>query len=472
MSTDQSSLPTFGGRRAGKLAVFCALHAPLALLMREWPSIALLHALLTVVVGLWWIAKSRRIERAAYVCSYVVGAEVLWRMTEAPVFWEFGKYAGSAVLLFGLFRLRRRRLLAMPCLYFILLLPSLMFDVNALELDDARKQISFNLSGPFAVLICAIYFSHLRLTKQHVNDMLLVMLGPICGIATIALYSTLTSSEIVFNNASNFTTSGGFGPNQVSTMLGLGALVAYYYLLSSNARLIVRISLLILACLLATLSALTFSRTGLLVATGSAIAFSAFLFRERRARIKFLVVVALVLGIAYYVVVPKLNEFTGGAVETRFENESTTGRTGLVMVDLKVWWDNFFFGVGPGMARPYYIEVLRSDTIPSHTEFSRLLSEHGTLGLFALLFFVLMAINNFMRPDDNQCKALVAGLLVWTFLYMAGSAMRLMAPAFVYGITFATLLPEIFYDYRHMYQAYTNAKTPLQPYWRLRARSN
>ena len=426
-----------------KAGAFFAVHVPLALLMSQSPNIGLVHALVVLVGGLWWIATDRKPVRAAYVCAYIVGAEVLWRMTRTPLFWEFGKYAATFVFLFALLRHSRLKLPILPIIYFALLLPSLLLAVSSLGFTESRMQLSFNLSGPLAIMVSALYISQLRLTQEQQHRLLLVIVGPICGVATIVLYNTLTKTGIVFNNSSNFETSGGFGPNQVSSILGLAALIIYIYLLGRNSSLSVKVLSIGLVFLFATLSALTFSRNGLFLAGCGALAFSVVHFRNNRTRLKFTIVLLLLFGGAYYVILPRLNSFTSGAIASRFEESSTTGRDTMVIADLRVWWDHPFFGVGPGMARPYYDAVLGvGRSVPAHTEFSRMLSEHGIFGLVSLLLLLFMAAINLRRASDRQNRSLLIGLLVWSFLYMAANAMRLMAPAFIYGITFARVLSE------------------------------
>lgn len=439
----QEAFPKESTRIGLKAGAFFAAHIPLALLMYQLPNVGLLHALVVVVGGVWWIAKGRSPERAAYICAYIVGAEVLWRMTRTPVFWEFGKYASIFVCLFALLRHSLLKIPILPILYFALLLPSLLLAVGTLGLNESRMLISFNLSGPLAIMISALYISQLRLTQEQQHRLLLVIVAPICGVATIVLYNTLTKTAIVFSNSSNFDTSGGFGPNQVSSMLGLGALITYIYLMERKSSFGVRALSIGLIFLFATLSALTFSRNGLFIAGCSALIFSILQFRNNRDRLKFTMVVVLLLGGAYYVILPRLNNFTSGAIANRFEERSTTGRDTMVMADLRAWWENPFFGVGPGMARPYYDAVLGlGSSTPAHTEFSRMLSEHGMFGLVSLLLLLVMAVNNFKRAGDRQSRALLLGLLVWSFLYMAANAMRLMAPAFIYGVTFARVLAD------------------------------
>ena len=330
----------------------------------------------------------------------------------------------------------------LPIVYFVLLLPALLIVFSSLGFESSRNEISFNLSGPLAVMISALYFSQLRQTEEQLYRLLLVICIPICSIVTIALYSTLTSRTILFNNASNFRTSGGFGPNQVSSVLGLGALVAFFYVLNGRSRIAFKVLLVGLIFLFATFSALTFSRNGLFTAAAAAVASSIFLLKDTRARLKVGLLVTLILVGAYYVIVPRLETFTSGAIISRFGNTSLTGRDNMALTDLRVWWDNPILGVGPGMAGNYNESKFGPTGIPAHTEFSRMLSEHGLLGLISLLLLVFMAIDNFNQSRDMQHRPLVIGLLTWTLLYMLGNAMRLLAPAFIFGVTFSRVVLE------------------------------
>jgi O-antigen ligase len=423
---------------AVKLGVGFILHVPLALLMFQYQSIGLLHMVLTIAIGLWLIVSNRKYERAAYVCAYIVGAEVLWRMTKTPGFWESGKYAASLLFLIAILRHKRFEVPILPIIYFVLLLPSLLIVFGKLGFEASRGEISFNLSGPLAIMMCALYFSQLRLTEEQFHRILLVISVPAFGIVTIALYHTLTGGEIQFANASNFRTSGGFGPNQVSSILGLAALVAFVYVLISRSRISNKAFLLGMTLLFATFSALTFSRGGLLTAATSGVMCSIFLLKNTRARLRFVLAGAVLLAGAYYVIVPRLDAFTNGAIISRFGNADLTGRDRIAMTDLRVWWDNPIFGVGPGMTSNYYESSV--GLAPAHTEFSRMLSDHGLLGLVSIMLLTFMAIDNVKRARNLQHRAVVIGLLIWTLLFMMSSAMRLLAPAFVFGLTFARVV--------------------------------
>src|SRR5690242_13274041 len=95
-------------KTARELAIWGAVfvgHVVLALLMQRLPMFGLLHALGTVAIGVL-IAARRPLHETAYVVAYIAGSEVLWRMTRAGVFWEYGKYAVALVCLVALVRVR------------------------------------------------------------------------------------------------------------------------------------------------------------------------------------------------------------------------------------------------------------------------------------------------------------------------------------------------------------------------------
>src|SRR4051812_7258243 len=105
------------------IAMFAVGHILLAVAMRAVPIIATFHAVVCLVAGLTIAARSR-IHHVAYAVAYIAGAEVLWRMTRAGVFWEYGKYAVVAVLAVAMVRQRPRRNATLALAYLGLMLPS------------------------------------------------------------------------------------------------------------------------------------------------------------------------------------------------------------------------------------------------------------------------------------------------------------------------------------------------------------
>jgi O-antigen ligase len=422
------------------LIVFFAAHVPLALLMREYRDVATLHAVATLVIGLWWAVSRSRPDRAIYVCAYITGAEVLWRMVGAQVFWEFGKYAVAAILIIAILRGRRLQPPISILTYFLLLLPSAGLVLADNSLAAARQDISFNLSGPFALMISAWFFSRLKLSGEVVLRLFAALIGPLVGIASLTIFATLTARSIKFVNESNLATSGGFGPNQVSAALGLGALLCFVALLQGSGSKSVRLFLGLLLIAFAAQSALTFSRGGLFMAFASAMLTSLFIIRNPRARVRLLVLGLLLFLVGSYVVLPKLEAFTRGNLITRFQNTSSTRRNVIAGDDLKTWEQNPILGVGPGQAK-YRHESFRR-VVAAHTEFSRLLAEHGSFGFAALVLLLFAASRTITRANAGSERVVKVMVISWSFLFMLGDAMRLVAPAFFVGIAFAVLYPE------------------------------
>ncbi|MEM1553186.1 MAG: O-antigen ligase family protein [Candidatus Bathyarchaeia archaeon] len=365
-----------------------------------------------------------------------MGAEVLWRMTKANVFWEYGKYASAAVFLVALLSRKQTNKPALVFIYFLLLLPSAVLTVTALPFNLARMDLSYNLSGPFALMVCSWFFANLELTREDFHRLWRTALGPIVGIASIALYSTLTATEIYFTDASNFVTSGGFGPNQVASALGLGALFAFLYILTEEKHKHFKAMMFVLMLFLASQSALTFSRGGLWIATISGLVVFLYLVRDKRARFRALSVAILSFAIGQYVLLPQLDAFTGGALSTRFRNLSPTNRDLLMRADLAIFKEYPFLGVGPGMAF-YHRRAVVGVRASAHTEITRLLAEHGLFGLVALFLLLTMGWKNFQRERSMQSRGIVAGMVVWSLVYMLGNAMRTVAPSFAFGLSFA-----------------------------------
>lgn len=439
-TSTRASLYALGSSPIIQLTFFFALHIPLALAMATYKEVATMHALATAALGLWWAASAARPDRVLYVAAYITGAEVLWRMTQAQIFWEFGKYALVTILLVTMLRAGRLRGVALPFLYFALLLPSTILPLINTSTEELRGNLSFNLSGPLSLMFCAWYFPQVVVAAPILYRALLLMVAPLVGIVSVALLNITTATSLRFTNESNFATSGGFGPNQVSAMLGLGVLALLLYLLLERSTLGFKALLFVLMIAFGVQSALTFSRTGLYSALFAGLAGALFVVRDSRARFQILGFAVLVFVIANYLVLPQLDDFTGGTLSTRFQNVSLTGRDAIIRADLQIWADNPVFGVGPGKATALRAASYRESA--AHTEFSRLLAEHGLFGLASFLILLWMGWRNFRRARTPKAKALAAALSCWGFGFMLVGAMRIVAPAVILGMAGVTLMFE------------------------------
>jgi hypothetical protein len=413
--------------------LFIALHVPLALLMHYVSFVTAVHALGTAGVGLFWAGKDDRPDRVACLAAYITGAEVLWRMTNDQLFWELGKYSMIGIGALTMFRLNRRALF-WSAAAFSLLLPSAVLTVANYPLAEARNQLSFNLSGPLSLCMAAGLFACVSLSRIQLQRLCLALVAPVTGIAAIAVFLISTNPNLQFSHQSNFALSGGFGPNQVSAALGLGALMAALFLFEPDTRWFLRAGLFAVMVWLAGQSALTFSRGGLFAALGGAVMATLLRVNEPRELVKPLAIGLLVLGIGYTVVWPRLDAFTGGNISQRFTETDTSLRADLGEADMQLWREHRIMGVGPGRSKLSHL-----DDIIAHTEFTRLLAEHGAFGVLYMALMAGFGVINAWRGSSGRERGLAAAFTMWALLFMLNSAMRLVAPSFMFGLAFCRI---------------------------------
>lgn len=422
-------------RRMAIVIGLLVAQAVLAVVMRSMQGIATVHAAATTIICVGLAATTRRASTTATALGYLAGCEVLWRMTNAEVFWEMGKYAICLVTLIGLMRLRApRRNRALAAGYFGLLLPSAILTLTTFTLELSRQQLSFNLSGPLSLALCVVFFSNIKLSQEEIRRVYFSLIIGVAGILTLAFISTITHT-IRFSGESNFVTSGGFGPNQVSSMLGLALFLILLMLIDTKLPWAYRAPMIGLALMFAVQAALTFSRSGLALAFAGMGAALLYLVRDSRARLTLIIVAALLFAAAKYVIIPRLEDFTHGQIAERFSNSTSTNRGTLANGDLIIFKDNPALGVGPGLGLVARRRMGIYDA--AHTEFTRMLAEHGSLGALALLLYLVLGIKAVRASQTVTSRAIVAGMVVWVTMLMAINGMRVAAPGFLFGLAFA-----------------------------------
>ncbi len=417
-----------------QMLLFVAAHAPVGLLMRRFNDLSIVHGIAVLAIGLAWSQSRHTADRAVYAAAYLCGAEVLWRMTGGSIFYEFGKYASAFLLLAASRNLpgwQRPRLIA-P-LYFLLLLPPVAITVQRLGMTaHARQQISFNLSGPFALAVAAYVLSACPSTSLDLRRLLIALTAPMLGISAMVGYITLTSQHIIFHSGSNFTTSGGFGPNQVSATLGLGAFLCLFIALQTRHG-IWRWSFLALGLLMITQSVITFSRGGVINAVVCAAFLGAHFLRQPRARITVISALILFAVLGTKVILPALDDWTGGKLSERYASVDPSLRRSIAEQELRIWRDNPIFGVGPGGAKDRRRAVFGIN-IAAHTEYTRMLAEHGIFGALALLLLVSMGVQAYLRAPSALTKAWAGALAGWAMLEMSHAAMRIGVISLLFGL--------------------------------------
>jgi len=380
-----------------------------------------------------------------FFSAYVVGIEVILRMAGSSLFWEFGKYVVIYFLLLGILRRSEKFQIYPPIvMYFFLLLPAIFFvPFNSFNLW--RQDIAFNLSGPAALSLCSIYLYNRTINKETLGNILFFLILPIIS---MAVYNILNMPDLLtyrFMPYSDFSTSGGYGPNQVATMFGLSivAVIAAKVLqLNLTSSKYIDILILIVFFVLGTI---TFSRGGVFAATISIIcSISVYFFHGQKkmymisksfgifliSAIVWISIVSLTDGI-----IMQRYGFGGGDSGEKFILD-LTGRGLIYKIDLNIFFDHIFSGVGPGQATKLREIYGYGKQVVAHTEYSRMLAEHGILGLFSLLMLLGISMSHLLLSCSIKSKFIKTLFGILAILTLSHSAMRIAMPSFIYGFLF------------------------------------
>ena len=113
-----------------------------------------------------------------------------------------------------------------------------------------------------------------------------------------------------------------------------------------------------------------------------------------------------------------------------------TGRALIYEIDLNIFIDHIFTGVGPGQATELREVYGYGKQVATHTEYSRMLAEHGLLGLFSLLILTGVSITHLLSSCSKKSKFIKILFGILAILTLSHSAMRVAMPSFIYGFLF------------------------------------
>ncbi len=208
--------------------------------------------------------KSFEVVRA---CAYIIGAEVILRMTNSGPFYEASKYIVIIFSITGLFYSGFNKKASPYLLYILLLIPSIYLSLYLLDISgNVRKAIAFNLSGPVCLGVSALLCYDLSITKKQLESIVNFIVYPLISTLVFVIMYNPNVAAVSSGTGSNFDTSGGFGPNQMSTVLGLGFFlmtVRFFYF--SKTKLVKYLDLFLIL-IFAFRAIVTFSRGGVYTA--------------------------------------------------------------------------------------------------------------------------------------------------------------------------------------------------------------
>ncbi len=387
------------------------------------------------------VVKNNKQLEVLLACSYAIGAEVFFRMTKAYIFYETGKYLVIFFIILGFFYTSFNRKAIIYFLFLLLLVPAILVSFDLLSSDvNFRKSILFNLSGPICLAFSAL-FCYGR--KVKMQEMLVIMDYFIFPLLATTVYVTFYNPDIqsvVTNTESNSALSGGYGPNQVATVLGLGSFMLLSRLFLPYKNKLVHFVMMFFLVAMAYRALLTFSRGGIYVAILMTLVFiisyyfSTGVLTKAKIALKLVGIAAVAIGIWFFTLVQ-----TGGLIENRYvgkdalgreKGDITSGRGVLINTEIDAFKTNPVFGIGAGRMKEEFSEEL-GITSASHNEVSRMFSEHGLFGILALLLLVFSPIITKLSGRKN---IFFLPFFIFWGLTIIHSSMRIAAPAFIYGL--------------------------------------
>jgi len=420
------------------------LHIVIGFVIFFIPALSKPLAALVFLTGLFFIVKNQnKNQEVLLISAYVVGSEIFFRMTGGIIIYEFAKYSIIIFMILGMYYDGFSKN-AMPYwVFLILLIPGLLVATETLNLTtDLRKTISFNISGPVCLGIASIYAYNKRVSLTKLNQVLLCIGLPIISITVyLILYTPDLKEALVLGTGSNYTTSGGFGPNQVATIFGMGMFIFFSrLLLESKTKLLFAINIIV-TFIITYRGLITFSRGGMITGFVMIILLLLYLYRstqhQGKSKLHFLFGFMVLMFLATWIYT---SNQTDGLIEKRYANQDAsgrvkesqfTGREEIFTNEINSFIDNPIFGVG--VAKGVEIRTnLTGEVALTHNEISRMLAEHGLFGIMALLILFLTPIILFL--DNKQHIFLWCFMLFW-LLTINHAAMRLSAAAFVYSLT-------------------------------------
>jgi len=309
-----------------------------------------------------------------------------------------------------------------------------------------------SFSGIVCLGLGAVYFGSQTYTSEDLRNFIKVTVLPIIVVAIYVSVRSPSLNDVDFNLGSNFETSGGFGSNQVSTVLGLGAcLLILAYLRKETIFSSYKVVSIVLIGVFLFRGLLTFSRGGILGGLVAATLSYLYLNWKLKKNMYKTIFQILLIAAGCFIIFIVTDQITGGILSERYRGETagtlsgnrtrnlntiTSNRSKIALAEWTIFSDHIFLGVGPGggyEAREKYTGIRTA----SHTEFTRLLAEQGIPGLLIGLIFIfypLLRIRNAKSVKETYYLIAFFSLAVITSFH---SAMRTMITPLFWALSCA-----------------------------------
>lgn len=433
-----------------KKIVLLIAHIALGVLIMSPVASKIISSLLIIYALIDVVNYKNKDNRALMWVCYFISAEVLFRMTKGLISWELIKYVSGILIVTG--AIVDKATFKIPAnflIYILLMLLGIVFTEVPYD-ASIRKSIVFNLSGPILLGVSAIIFYKKEVRLETIYGGLFYALLPIFSMVVYLYFHTPSITEIRFGGAANFSASGGFGPNQVSTALGFGIFALGVLLIAKKQVTGFVVLDLLLFVYMVYRCLLTFSRGGLITGTFALIVFALFYAFSNKNMLTLLakyLIFSILLLVATWVYTSAI---TGGMLTNRYlgqnasgeqKEDITSGRANIMEAQFESFMEHPFVGIGVGNGKYKRQNSDERIVAAAHNEVGRIIEEHGLIGLLSLFLLLSVPILNLKNQSTISKGFTLAFYLLW-FLTINHSAMRIALPSIVYGLSLINIVKD------------------------------
>ena len=396
------------------------------------------------------INNKTRSKAILLVSGYFLGMELIGRMLKASPFipYQVGTYYMLVVFTYGILKTPSGKWGNTGKMILLLCIPGFYM----IPFDNYFVLFVNSFSGIVCLALGAVYFKGQMYTREDLRGFIKVTVLPVIVIAIYVSIKTPSLNDVDFSLSSNFDTSGGFGSNQVSTVLGLGAcLLILAYLRKDTIFSSYKPIIIILIAVFVFRGLLTFSRGGILGGLVAVTLSYLFLNWKLKKNISRSIFQLGMIATGCLIIFMVSDQITGGILSERYRGETagtlsgnkamnlntfTSNRSKIAMSELEIFSDHVFFGVGPGggyNAREKEIGIRTA----SHTEFTRLLAEQGIPGLLIGIIFIFYPIFRIKNSKSSQEAYYLIAFFSLAVITSFHSAMRTMLTPLFWSLSCA-----------------------------------
>ncbi|MCC6721085.1 MAG: O-antigen ligase family protein [Bacteroidia bacterium] len=434
------------------------VHIALGIIYAFFNQITVILSLIVFLLGLYFaIAKGNHLIPFMQCLIYLVGIEIATR-SQNILPHEFAKYGISLLMIIYLLlnskELNNNKTKWMAIMYFLLLIPSIITGHYEL-VEKPINVISFTLSGPMSLAVSCAFFSHYTLTITKFLKVISFAIYPIVLSLLYIIINAPNLNEIEWSLSANFESSANMtGPNQISSIFGMGLFFIFLFIYYKFYFIGYRWLDLLFFGLLLFRTIVLFSRGGLVSCILAIIIFFFIDFLSKKQTIYkkmnkiFQIIIFIILSIFLFNTV---NDLSGGVLYRRYSGEKgstkVTGkidyfsnRQEIIDSEIILFLENPLYGIGPGLGKYYrLIESNFESGASSHTEFTRLLAEHGSFGLMAAIIIIYLSILSIKKNFKTGINIIIP-LIILSLSTTFHAGMRLSMVGFIFGLSQITIV--------------------------------